>query len=93
MLMENMLHQPRKGDICYITYTGYDNSSDEDFIPIKEGYGEFLGSKFWGGGRYQRGFKFSWGEEWIYDDHAVFECIIVQRKHLLWEKIKALLSL
>lgn len=77
MLMEEMEDPPRPGDLCRVRYTGYE--SDGGPAPEKVGEGTYLTTKFWGGGRYQRVFRFEWGEEAIYDDHEVFECEVLRR--------------
>ena len=83
MLMETMSPRPQPGDICRIRYTGYHpNGDDRDDsghkLPPKEGVGEYIRTDAWGGGRWQRVFQFSWGEEAIYDDHEIFECKIIR---------------
>lgn len=77
MLMESMEKQPEKGDICLVKYSGYDSTGLRG-LPVKEGVGEYIETRFWGGGRYQRVFLFAWGKESIYDDHDCFELTVLR---------------
>lgn len=76
-LMEDMAVQPEVGDWCRVRYTGYDANGHSP-MPVKEGVGEYLGTDFWGGGRYQRNFQFKARKRSIYDDHDVFELTVLR---------------
>jgi hypothetical protein len=86
VLLEEMEDPPSKGDRCRVRYTGYDPTGRSG-LPVREGVGEYLGMRPWDGSRWQQGFRFEGGEEvWIYDDHDVFECEVLERSPALWEE-------